>query len=41
MVLVLLGNGTGNFEARFSGESGFRVKKDSRHIAIIKTVDGD
>ena len=40
MGLVLLGNGDGTFNALPSGESGFRVKKDSRQMAIVETATG-
>lgn len=41
MGLVLLGNGNGEFEAVLSGDSGLRIRKDSRRVAIIKTMDGN
>ena len=40
MGMVLLGNGDGTFEAVPSGVSGFRVKKDSRQLAIVDTATG-
>ena len=38
--LVLLGNGSGEFEVMNVVESGFRADKDVRDLALIKGVDG-
>lgn len=40
MGLVLIGNGTGEFKPLRSGESGFRVPKDSRRLALLNTKAG-
>ncbi|MFT5302181.1 MAG: hypothetical protein ACI87E_002156 [Mariniblastus sp.] len=39
--LVLLGDGTGQFEAVLSGDSGLGIRKDSRQLEIVKTRDGE